>query len=259
MSCFKLTAVFGAGLGIGILSTSAFFIALKRRLGRFLSFAAHEINTPLTAAAMTTVNLLDGALGKISPEQRPWFEILREQIVRLTATIGDLRDFIHFHLRDGLSLKIEPVDSVKIIDEAVSLVTRGFSQAGTALRVTADNDLPAINGDRERLERIFLGILYHCRKFRTSGDVDVRAQKTPTGAKVSFAYFGTELSLREARRSLNLFYPARLRRDQLLTSTGLGLGALKVLANLQGGDISIRTDETGRVSIAVDLVSALKN
>ncbi|MDE1977026.1 MAG: sensor histidine kinase, partial [Elusimicrobia bacterium] len=117
--------------------------------------------------------------------------------------------------------------------------------------------LPKVKADADRLQRVFVDILYHCRKFRASGGIDVSAEAGPDGRiRVGFAYAGAKTSARESALALELYYPARVRKDQLLTATGLGLGVLRLFLREQGGDLSASNLPDGRSVITADLAAA---
>jgi len=258
MSSFELAAAwFATGAVCGAAAAAGAALLWRRRLGRFLSFAAHEINTPLTAVNMTVLNFISGALGPVEKTQEPWLKMLREQAERLAGIMGDLRDFVHLKLRDGISLQLEDVEPAPILTAAVESISWGFSQAGVAIRTEVDAGLPKVRADAERLQRIMTAVLYHCRKFRASGAVEVSLRAAPPGrVRVDFAYLGAKTTAEESGRSLELYYPARVRKDQLLTATGLGLGVLKLFLQEQGGDLSVSVLPDGRSAIAVELAAA---
>src|SRR5579883_2266633 len=97
---------FAGGLALGAAAAALLAAWAQRRrlrrLGRFFSFAAHEINTPITAVNMTILNFTTGVFGEVPPEHKPWFDILREQAARLNAMVGELRDLIHLEIGHDL-------------------------------------------------------------------------------------------------------------------------------------------------------------
>ena len=97
---------FCAGAAVGALATAAAAWAYVRRLtgrlGRFFSLAMHEINTPVTAINMTALNLLAEVFGPLPDSLKPWLEMTREQVARLSALVATARDFVHMELHDDL-------------------------------------------------------------------------------------------------------------------------------------------------------------
>ena len=251
---------FAAGLALGAAAgaAAAAWAARRRRkeLGRFVSFAAHEINTPITAVNMTVLNLLSGVFGTLDAEKLPWVNLMREQMVRLNAIIGELRDLIHVELDKELLLRSEPAQTAELLDGAANSVAQGLQQAGAPLEVDAGSAPPVVLGDPDRLQRTLTSLLFHAKKFRSAGPVRLSAREEGGAAAFEVAFEGPALPPGEAERSLDAFYPARAAR-QTMTATGTGLGVLRLLLRRQGGDLRLRVEgKTHRLVMTVPLAPA---
>lgn len=249
---------FLAGLAVGTAASTAIaWVVLRRRLeklGRFFSFVAHELNTPITAVNMTVINLLSGVFGDIPKEQLRWVEMMGEQVGRLNGMVGELRDVIHIQLSRDVLLSVEETELAEIIQDSLARVRHGMLQAGIEASVRLDDSLPKVHVDRDRAVRALTSMIFHARKFRSSGGIVLEAHRGPGDrAVVHLRYQGQALSPDEARRSLELFYPAQKRKDLLLAATGLGLGALRLVARRQGGDLDFRVEPDGRSVISLVL------
>jgi signal transduction histidine kinase len=237
-----LIAPFLAGAALGGLAAAAAAYCLARRrrerLGRFLGFAAHEISAPVTAASMTVHNFSEGFFGPLTPEQRPWIDMLREQTSRLSVLITDLRDAIHMELRQDLRFESESVPLAPAVDYAARAVAHGCAQAGIPLELSVPPAIGDVQADGERLSRILTGLLAHAKKFHTSGPISVSAARDGGRVALSIAYEGSAIGEAEADRSLELYYPGS-GVSQMLTATGLGLGLARELLRLQGADLTL--------------------
>lgn len=235
---------FAAGAAI---SAAAGVWALRRRtrmLGRFFSFAAHEINSPVTAINMTILNLCSGVFGKVDDDQLKWMEMMKEQVGRLNGMVGELRDTIHLQLRRDLLTHIEDVPAEEVIHAGLASVRTGFAQAGVAIELVLPKDLPPVRVDRERAIRTLTSLLFHARKFRAGEALKLNAVSREGMVDLRLEYRGPRLSPEDVRDSLEVFYPARQRRDHVLSATGLGLGVLKALIERQGGRLAFEVKDT---------------
>ncbi len=97
--------------------------------------------------------------------------------------------------------------------------------------------------------RSLSSLLFHARKFRLSGPVTLRGLRRGASVALEIEYTGQRLDPKEARRSLELFYPARNRKDQILAATGLGLGLIREVMRLSGGDLELVVEERGRTRL----------
>ncbi len=253
---------FWAGLAAGALAAGALVqwlhVRSRRRLGRFFSFAAHEINTPITAINMTVLNFSSGVFGPVAPEQAPWLELLREQVIRLGAMVGELRDLVHLVIGKDLHVTIEEVSARDAVKRAVEAVEKGLAQSSSGVDLALPQDLPAVRVDEERFSRTLVSLLHHARKFKTRGGRLSVAARTAEGGRaveIEVAYPCLPLTTEEAARSLALLYPADAEKGAA-RATGLGLGVLRELMRRQGGDVRLRLDGGGRAVLRLTAPAA---
>lgn len=251
-----LAVLAGAAGGAAVAGAAAWWLAeaRARRYGRLFSFAMHELNTPLTAVNMTVINLLSGVFGELPAEQRKWVEMTQEQVWRLSALVGEIRDLVHLELRRDLRSTVDDTDPAAIVREAAASARHGYQNAGVRLTLDIEEGLPAARVDSERAVRSLAGLLFHARKFRVGGDVTLRARRGGPGVVCEVAYDG--LPLPRAQESLDLFYPARRRDDQVLAATGLGLGLPREVMRRVGGDLDFAVDARGRSVLSLSLAAA---
>jgi signal transduction histidine kinase len=230
-----------AGAAAGAAGTAWFLRRRSKDLGAFVSFAAHEVSTPITAINMTVINLLSDVFGPLTAEQKPWVEMTREQIQRLNGIIGELRDLVHLQLGKEIVIRIESVPLADAVDSALNCVKEGCRQAGIEVLASVDPAARPVSADPDRIARTLASMLYHGRKFRASGPLKLSVR--PQGAFTAFEleFQGPAVSADEARRSLELFYPARAPKGSM-TATGAGLGVPRMILQRQGGDLALSVD-----------------
>lgn len=244
----------GAAAGGAVAGAAAWRLTEERaaRYGRLFSFAMHEINTPVTAVNMTVINLLSGVFGEVPAEQVKWIEMTRDQIGRLNALVGEIRDLVHMELHRELRSALTAVDVKELIEESIVTMRRGFLHAGIELRLDLPEGLPKVRTDADRAARSLSSLLFHARKFRVGGGpVTIRAATRGAAVACEVEYEGQRLDPDEARRSLELFYPALSRKDQILAATGLGLGLIRAVMRRVGADLELAIDEKGRTRLAL--------
>lgn len=249
--------LFGTALGAGFAAAACGFI-LRRQLrvyGRMLSFSLHELSTPITAINMTLVNLLSGVFGEIAPEHHKWIEMSQDQVARMASLLAEARDFVHLELGRDMRAVIAPADVSEILDGALSAHRRAFAHAGVDLLVEVPQGLPRCRTDAQRAARSLSALVQHAKKFRVSGPVRVSARSL--GARVTFivAYDGQIMPPGEAVRSLELFYPARERGDQVLSASGLGLGFVRLVMSRLGGGLEFDVDAAGKGTLSLNLTA----
>ena len=244
-----------AGAAVAGAGVWAYCYRRARLFGRLFSFGMHELNTPVTAVNMTVLNLLSEVFGELPAPLKPWVEMTREQVGRLNGLVGEIRDFVHIELHQDLRVGSERMTAQEILDEALVSITRGMEQAGVEFRVETAKDVPSLRTDPDRAARCLSSVLFHARKFRTRGPITLAVSRTAAGAAFAVTYEGPRLRPGDAEESLDLYYPALHRNDQILGATGLGLGLIRRVSRLIGGDLTYRVDDAGRATATLELAA----
>jgi signal transduction histidine kinase len=227
----------------------------SRRMGRFFSHAAHEINTPITAINITILNFLSGVFGEMPPDQVKWMDMMREQVGRLNGMVGELRDLIHLMLSRDLLLQTESVAPAELVEEALAAVRRGAASSQADVVVALSAGLPRGRVDRNRTVRTLTSLIFHARKFRAAGDLRLSGERQGAGVALRLEYAGHFIPAEEVARSLELLYPAH-HAGHTLNAVGLGLGVLRAIARLQGGDLAMQVAPDGRTVLCLSFQAA---
>jgi|CXWL01.1.fsa_nt_gi signal transduction histidine kinase len=245
----------GAAAGAAAAGGAAWTLASRRteKFARLFSFALHELNTPVTALNMTVLNLLSEIFGPLPAALKPWIEMNREQVGRLNGLVGEVRDFVHMDLHKDLRVATQTVSSLEIVENALGSIRRAMEQAGLDLKVSVPADLPSLRTDAARAARCLSSMLFHARKFHVGGAIALTARAQSASVDFIVTYDGQAMPPAEAAACLELYYPATRRRDQVLAATGLGLGLLRAVAQLIGGDLRFRVEADGRSALTLSL------
>jgi signal transduction histidine kinase len=149
-------------------------------------------------------------------------------------------------------LQTESVSPADLVSEALAAVRRGGSSSQGDVTADLPAGLPRVRVDRGRLVRTLTSLIFHARKFRASGDVRFTGEDRGACVSLRLEYAGYFIAADEIARSLELLYPAR-RAGHTLNAVGLGLGVLRAIARLQGGDLELKASPDGRTVISLSL------
>lgn len=254
IAAFLLGAALGAAAAAGLMSWRQRRSRLK--LGRYLAFAAHELNGPLTALTMTMSNVTANVFGDVPAALQPWMQLSREQVSRLSALAGQLRDFVHLELTGDYAGARETQAPVDVVESAVKTVQTSFAQSAVPIAVDVPRDLPEVTADPDRIARDLAGLLHHARKLRSGGPVGLSARASGRFVDFIVAFDGPALEPGEARRSVDLYYPGE--GSKTLRSAGLGLGLVARLQAEDGGTFSLEVDGTRHRAVMRAPIAARK-
>lgn len=120
------------------------------------SALAHEINQPITAVralARSVQHLLGSENGDIERARRNLSEMV-VQVDHAAHIVRRMREF----LRRG-SLHISTIEISTLLHNVASLIQTAAAQRGVEIRVESDAGLPAVFGDRIRIEQVMLNLM----------------------------------------------------------------------------------------------------
>lgn len=229
---------------LGILSlTVAVMIAraiirLDRQKSEFVSFASHQLRTPLTAINWSAESLLAGPTGNLTAAQKNSATRLHESGRRMSALIGDLLRISSLDLGT-----YRPEEREVRINETLQSVIRDqqkkIKQKGISLVANIDPNLPVIKTDGQLLTIVFQNLISNSVKYSREGgwiDVSVETKKGYLLIRVSDNGIGIPEQQQEQIFS-KLFRADNAVEDNSSEGTGLGLYITKAMVGRLGGKI----------------------
>jgi two-component system sensor histidine kinase/response regulator len=152
-----------------------------RRRSLFLSVASHELRTPMTVIRSFADNMRDGIAGPVSEQQLTYLTRIGHNLSRLTRIVNQLLDWSRLDSeKEVLCLTPVCVEATALL-VADSLRTIAAEKSITLKIVHADG-LPAVQGDRDKLEQILWNLIGNAIKFTPPGGrITVDFQTTPEG------------------------------------------------------------------------------
>jgi CheY-like chemotaxis protein len=204
---------------------------------------SHEIRTPMTAILGYSEQLLE-------PEQsRGDFEqavgVIRRNGDHLLQVINDILDLSKIE-SGKLTVESIPCAPIQIVADVLDLLRGKASAKGLLLHAELIGPLPAtIASDPTRLRQILFNLVGNAIKFTERGSVTIRLalQQEPAPPRLAFEVVDTGIGMSEEQcaRLFQAFSQADTSTTRRFGGTGLGLAISRRLAQLLGGDVSMRS------------------
>ncbi len=224
--------------------------AAGKAKSEFLARMSHEIRTPMNGV----LGLTHLALNQNPPqEQRQYLAKIEASAKILLGVINDILDFSKIE-SGNLHLEQAPF----AFDEMLTTLRDLFQSQADAkeLEFALERD-PAIpnnlTGDSLRLSQVLLNLCGNAFKFTEHGRVTLsltRTQTTTDGVRVRFAIGDTGVGMSREQLA-GLFRPfaqADVSTTRKYGGTGLGLAISKLLVEMMGGELTVRS-ELGKGSL----------
>lgn len=255
-------APYGALDGEGGVIAVIHDITEQRRLDdarrEFVANVSHELRTPLTNIRSYTETLLDAA-GDIPLEtEKQFLGVISGESERMARIVTDLLtlsklDYGRMELR---MTRFSLADMLKNVAGAMKLTAEN---SGHALAVDIPDSLPAIVGDRERLEQVVANILSNAVKYTPSGGHIRLSACGITGGRVRIMVEddGIGIPKEDVPRLFERFYRVDKARSREAGGTGLGLAIAKEIVEQHEGKIALASEYGKGTTVSITLPADL--
>jgi signal transduction histidine kinase/class 3 adenylate cyclase/ActR/RegA family two-component response regulator len=235
--------------------------ALKRidRLkDEFLANTSHELRTPLNGIIGLSESLFDNVP---NDKQKEDLSMIISSGKRLASLVNDILDFSKLKNFD-IELQRKPVDLNSIADVVLYINKPLISGKQLVLINDVPDDLPAIDGDENRLQQILNNLISNALKFTESGSVKVSARQENSEVTVTVSDTGIGISEDKKDVIFNAFQQADGSISREYAGTGLGLSISKHLVELHGGrmwvDSELNNGSTFYFTLPISRETAVK-
>lgn len=201
---------------------------------RFLAHISHELRTPLTAILGWTEYLQ--LLELDSEEINEAIDGIVTSAENQRILINDLLDMSRL-AAGKLVLDAEPLSLVEVINEALELQHNFIKEKGHKIDLEVEDGDIKIMSDRTRLLQIILNIISNAVKYTPeNGEIKITANKSDKFVHFICKDNGIGFDAGQGSSLFKNFYQASQSHQR--KGMGLGLGIVKALVDLMGGEVS---------------------
>lgn len=223
--------------------------SLDKLKTEFLSLAAHQLRSPLTAIRGYTSMLLEGSFGEVDQKQKEAINRVYESSTHLSTVVEDLLNVSKIEA-GGMKYVMAPFDLEKAAHDLAIDLSITAQKKGLALSFTSDSKPPyTVNGDMEKIRQVILNIIDNAIKYTEKGTIVVALSKNVAAKMIRIAITdsGMGISAEEKEKLFQKF--SRGAGGKTNTGgSGLGLYLAKQIAEAHGGHISIDSPGVGKGS-----------
>jgi signal transduction histidine kinase/CheY-like chemotaxis protein len=209
---------------------------------RFLSNMSHEFRTPLNSILSLSRMLLARMDGDLTAEQEKQVTFIQKAASGLSELVNDLLDLAKV---EAGKIEVRP-SSFKVSDLFATL--RGMLRpllvqgSSVTLIVEEPNAIPPLYTDEGKVAQILRNFVSNALKFTEQGEVRVSAMQTGHTVTFSVSDTGIGIAASDRERIFEDFVQIESPLQKQVKGTGLGLPLSRKLAELLGGNISIKSE-----------------
>ena len=213
--------------------------AANQAKSRYLSGVSHELRTPLNtifgyAQLMEADTRLDAKSQKIS-------SVIRRSSEHLSDVIEGLLEISKIEARK-LDLHRDTVDLRLLIQQLDDMFRPLAKDKGIDFVINCQTELPRfVSIDEKRLRQILLNLLSNAIKFTPEGKVELHIAYRNQVARLTVKDSGIGIAEDDQARIFEPFERVRNKQTQLITGTGLGLSISRLLVEMMGGSLTLKS------------------
>ena len=215
----------------------------NRLKDEFLATVSHELRTPLNAI-LGWVAMLRQA--RFEPTRvASILEIIERNAKAQAQLIADVLDISRM-ISGRVKLEVTPVSLARVICDAVDSIRPGAAARGIELHLDVEEG-PVANADPDRLQQVVWNLLSNACKFTPEGGrIDVRLRADHTRATITVADTGVGIASDFLPYVFDRFRQAEQGFTRSHGGLGLGLAIVKQLVEMHGGEVTARSDGSGK-------------
>ena len=215
----------------------------------FTRALVHELKTPLTPLIGASEIL---ALELESEPYKSYASSILKGANQLSMRIDELVDVAKGEV-GLLELNCRELDPLSLLHEVINYMTPEAKRRNQVLCMDSPASLRPIYGDSERLKQILLNLLANAFKFTPKGGrISLKAREDDSRLMIEVVDNGTGIDDKAQRL---LFKPYQQTEKTHLGGLGLGLSLCKMLVDLHGGNIEVKSKKGEGTTVSFSIPS----
>lgn len=220
---------------------------LNRLKSDFFANISHELRTPLTLI----IPPLDSLKEQVPPRNQEQIEMIRSNSQRLLSLIDNLLDLIRLE-SNNLQVESKELSLNAMLDGLVGSIRPTAIRHHLKITYNDSEEILIVNGEHEKLETVFLNLLYNAIKFTLDeGSIDVSLKKQNTTALISVKDSGIGIPEEDLPYIFDRFWKKDVGRQN--KGTGIGLSLVKEIVEKHQGQVSVESSPNKGSTFTIEL------
>ena len=216
---------------------------VERMKTEFVSIAAHQLRTPLSAIKWTLKMFTDGDFGKITPKQKEFMEKVYKSNERMITLVNDLLNVAR--VEEGRYIYRKTFTDIgKMCQDVVQLYAGELERKHIRFNFIRPDVLPGVMVDQEKIRMTFRNIFENAIKYTPQGnEITVSIKNFDNELEVSISDSGVGIPEKEQDRIFSKFFRGGNIMRMETQGTGLGLFIAKNIVEAHKGRIWFESEE----------------
>lgn len=227
---------------------------VDKRKSEFVSIAAHQLRTPLSAIRWAHQMLLDGeAGGDLTDEQTLVVQQAQQSIEKMISLVNELLNADHLEY-DKVSFDRQQVNIDKLLQTAVNELKPMALERRIEIALDLGAPQAEVFCDAERIKEVFLNILNNAIKYSfVNSTVSLKTREQDGNLVVTFNDQGIGIPQKNQAHMFQKFSRADNAKRVDANGSGLGMFIADKIVHAHGGKITFTSEENVGTTFTVSL------
>ncbi len=216
---------------------------LDKLKSEFISIAAHQLRTPLSAIKWVIKMILDGDAGELTEDQEQLLKKGYKSNERIIVLVNDMLNVSR--IEEGrFGYNIQKDDLTKVLDNILESLVELINKKSIKLTVSKEPDFPLLNIDAKKMTLVLQNLIENAIKYSPEhGKISIKMRKDEKFVKVIIKDNGIGIPEADKKKLFSKFYRAENALRLQTEGSGLGLFIVKNIVKKHGGDINFESEE----------------
>lgn len=205
----------------------------------FIATVSHELKTPISSIKMSLQLLENKQVGELNTEQYSLVESIKEDAGRLLKITGELLNMTQVE-SGTIQISVMPSEAREIVEYAVNATKATAEQKQIKFEVKIADNLPKVLADNDKTAWVLTNLLSNAIRYSYDNSViNVEVAKEDNKVRFSVTDTGQGISPQYIDKIFERYFRIPGSKKE---GTGLGLSISKEFIEVQGGEISVKSD-----------------
>ncbi|MBQ9968472.1 MAG: HAMP domain-containing protein [Oscillospiraceae bacterium] len=207
----------------------------------FVANVSHELRTPLTNVRSYAETILSAGDDLPKELRENFLGVIVSEADRMTRIVKDLLTLTKFDY-GKMEMNISRFALREAVENVYKAVALDAQNHKHTLTLECPEDLPSVDGDRERLEQVIMNIVSNAIKYTADGGkIEIVAGTRGKNVFIRVSDNGIGIPEKDLPRLFERFYRVDKARSRESGGTGLGLSIAREILSQHKGDIRIES------------------
>lgn len=216
---------------------------IDKMKSEFISIAAHQLRTPLSAIKWVIKMVLDGDVGKLSDEQKEFLSKGYESNERIINLVNDMLNVSR--IEEGrFGYNFDKHDFKGLLEKVRVHVQNSMEAKNIKFTIEVPKEVPKIYMDETKMDLALTNLVENAIKYTPDyGKIGIKVEAGESFIKVRVKDNGVGIPAKDQPKLFSKFFRAENVVRMQTEGSGLGLFMVKNIIKRHGGEITFESEE----------------